>query len=41
MLEGESHCVKCHNEKSPTFKEFDYEARWKEVVHPVPEKAAG
>ena len=36
VLEGESSCVKCHNENSPTFKGFEYEARWAEIVHPVP-----
>ena len=29
-------CVMCHNEESPTFKDFDFEARWAEVAHPVP-----
>jgi hypothetical protein len=27
-------CLKCHNEKSPTFKGFDYKERWAEIVHP-------
>lgn len=37
LLEGESNCVMCHNEKSPTFKGFEYAARWEEVKHPHPE----
>lgn len=32
-------CGKCHNEQSPTFKGFDFEARWVEIAHPVPGKA--
>ena len=31
-------CEKCHNEESPTFKGFDFEKRWAEIAHPVPEK---
>jgi hypothetical protein len=29
-------CRKCHNEESPTFKGFDFEARWLEIAHVVP-----
>jgi hypothetical protein len=29
-------CVKCHNEKSPTYKEFKFEERWAQIAHPVP-----
>ncbi len=29
-------CAKCHNEESPTFKDFDFEKRWAEIAHPVP-----
>jgi ribosomal protein L40E len=29
-------CVKCHNEGSPTFKGFDFDAKWAEIAHPVP-----
>lgn len=29
-------CVRCHNEESPTFKGFDFEARWSEISHQVP-----
>ncbi len=29
-------CTACHNEESPTYKEFDFEARVKEIAHPVP-----
>ncbi|MHB8078158.1 MAG: multiheme c-type cytochrome [Candidatus Krumholzibacteriia bacterium] len=34
-------CVKCHNEKSPTFKAFDFTAAWKVIAHPYPAKTAG
>lgn len=30
-------CVKCHNDKSPTFKGFDVEKAWAEVSHERPE----
>lgn len=33
----EANCVSCHNEKSPTYKPFDYATRVKEVLHPYPE----
>ncbi len=36
-LDGESNCVMCHNEESPTFEGFDFAARWEEIKHPVPE----
>ncbi|MCJ7801788.1 MAG: cytochrome c family protein [Candidatus Marinimicrobia bacterium] len=29
-------CLVCHNEKSPTYKPFNYEVRIKEVQHPMP-----
>jgi len=38
-LEGEANCVMCHNEESPTFKAFDFEERWAEIAHPLPEAA--
>jgi RecJ-like exonuclease len=28
------HCTVCHNEKSPTFKPFDFEKRYPDVKHP-------
>ena len=39
IIEGESNCVRCHNEESPTYKPFDFETRWAEIAHPVPEAA--
>lgn len=38
ILPTEEVCRKCHNEESPTYKEFDFEARYKEIAHPRPEK---
>lgn len=29
-------CTQCHNEESPTYVDFDFEARWAEIAHPVP-----
>jgi len=29
-------CRQCHNQGSPTFKGFDFEAQWLEIAHPVP-----
>ena len=29
-------CVKCHNPKSPTYKEFVYEEAIKAIAHPIP-----
>jgi len=37
-------CTKCHNEKSPTWdaaKGFDFEARKKEIAHPIPPNVKG
>ena len=30
-------CVKCHNEESPSYKEFNFEERWAEIKHNKPE----
>lgn len=32
-------CRQCHNEESPTFKGFDFEAQWLEIAHTVPGEA--
>lgn len=32
----EETCLACHNEESPTYKEFDYEARSADIAHPHP-----
>lgn len=32
----EKQCRTCHNEKSPTAKEFKFEERWAKIQHPVP-----
>ena len=29
-------CARCHNEESPTFRNFDFEESWAEIAHPVP-----
>lgn len=35
---AEKQCLECHNTDSPTYKEFNFEERWQEIAHPVPEK---
>jgi hypothetical protein len=32
----EKQCRTCHNEKSPTFKGFNFEERWAKIRHDVP-----
>jgi hypothetical protein len=34
----EETCKGCHNEKSPTYKPFDYKERLAKIAHPNPEK---
>jgi len=29
-------CVKCHNDRSPTMKAFNFEEQWAKVAHPRP-----
>ncbi len=36
LVADETTCVKCHNDKSPTFKGFDYATYWEKIKHPVP-----
>ena len=31
-------CVGCHNEKSPTYKEFDFEKMVAKIAHPIPDE---
>lgn len=33
----EETCIKCHNERSPSYKPFDFAARLKEIAHPFPD----
>jgi hypothetical protein len=32
----ETLCVKCHNDKSPTFTSLDVKAMWEKIKHPIP-----
>jgi excinuclease UvrABC ATPase subunit len=32
----EKSCKTCHNEKSPTYKSFDFKEMWGKIKHPVP-----
>jgi hypothetical protein len=38
IMPDEKICVTCHNEKSPTYKEFVFKDRVKLIAHPVPKK---
>jgi len=29
-------CVKCHNDRSPTMKEFKFDEQWAKIAHPTP-----
>ena len=40
IIPNKATCVTCHNEKSPTFKGFDYATYFAKIAHPNP-KAAG
>ena len=34
----ENQCKTCHNDESPTFKEFNFKEMWAKIAHPVPAK---
>ncbi len=34
----EKTCKTCHNPESPSFKDFNYKKRVKEITHPIPKK---
>jgi hypothetical protein len=36
IVPDEKTCITCHNDKSPTFKEFKYEESVKKIAHPRP-----
>ena len=38
IIPKEENCKTCHNEKSPTFKGFDFATYWKKIEHKVPAK---
>jgi len=40
LIPNEATCTKCHNEKSPTFKGFNYAEYWAKIAHKLPEAAA-
>ena len=41
LIPNEKTCLTCHNEKSPTYKPFDFAKREKEIAHPIPKADAG
>ena len=38
MKATEKTCLECHNEKSPTYKPFNFTERMKKIEHPMPKK---
>jgi cytochrome c554/c'-like protein len=34
----EAQCVTCHNDKSPTYKEFKFKEMYAKIIHNIPEK---
>jgi hypothetical protein len=40
VIPDESTCVTCHNDKSPTFKGFDFAAMNAKIAHPNPKAAS-
>jgi hypothetical protein len=40
LIPNEATCTKCHNDKSPTFKGFNYAEYWAKIAHKLPEAAA-
>jgi hypothetical protein len=36
MTKIQAQCVKCHNSRSPTMKEFKFEEQWAKIKHPTP-----
>jgi Zn finger protein HypA/HybF involved in hydrogenase expression len=40
IIPTEETCVGCHNEESPTYKEFVFADFWKKIAHPIPKEEA-
>lgn len=40
IIPTEATCKTCHNEKSPTFKGFNFEEAWAKIKHAVPDTTA-
>ena len=36
VIPDEKTCTTCHNEKSPTFKGFDFKSYYGKIAHPIP-----
>ena len=39
VIPDEKTCKKCHNEKSPTYKEFDFDKYYEKIKHEKPKKS--
>jgi len=35
LVPDEKTCLQCHNDKSPTFKAFNFKERWAKIAHPL------
>jgi hypothetical protein len=40
VIPDEGTCLTCHNDKSPTFKGFDFASAMAKIAHPNPKTAA-
>lgn len=40
VMPTEAVCVRCHNDESPFYKDFDFDGFAEKIAHPVPEAAA-
>ncbi len=38
LMPDKDACIRCHNQESPTYREFDYEKAVAAIAHPVPER---
>lgn len=36
LIPDEKTCIQCHNDKSPTYKEFDFKKFYAKIAHPIP-----
>ena len=39
IIPNEETCIGCHNEESPTYKEFKFDEYSKQIAHPIPVEA--
>ena len=39
IIPNEETCIGCHNEESPTYKEFKFDEYSEQIAHPIPVEA--